>query len=74
MKDEHETFFGKSISGLSVEWFDALDEAEEIALLGYVMMELARKLDLTPASVSYAVQRGEKATKERDYQLESYVI
>jgi transcriptional regulator CtsR len=37
-------------------------------------VDLARKFDMTPAAVSYAVQRGEKVAKERGYQLESYVI
>ena len=34
------------------------------------MLDLAKKFDITPAAVSYAVQRGEKMTKERGYQLE----
>jgi len=38
--------------------------------LGMPMVDLARKFDITPAAVSYAVQRGEKVTKERGYQLE----
>jgi len=38
------------------------------------MVDLARKLDMTPAAVSYAVQRGEKMAKERGYQLEAGVI
>jgi len=38
--------------------------------LGMPMVDLARKFDITPAAVSYAVQRGEKMTKERGYQLE----
>jgi len=39
--------------------------------LGMSMVDVARKLDLTPAAVSYSVQRGEKMAKERDYQLET---
>ena len=35
------------------------------------MVDVARKFDLPPAAVSYAAQRGEKMTKERDYQLET---
>jgi len=38
--------------------------------LGMAMVDLARKFDITPAAVSYAVQRGEKMAKERGYQLE----
>ena len=38
--------------------------------LGMTVVDLARKFDLTPAAVSYAVQRGEKLAKKRDYQLE----
>ena len=39
--------------------------------LGMPMVDLARKFDITPAAVSYAVQRGEKMTKEQGYQLEA---
>jgi putative transposase len=39
--------------------------------LGMPMVDLARKFDITPAAVSYAVQRGEKMAKERGYQLET---
>ena len=39
--------------------------------VGMSMVDVARKLELTPAAVSYAVQRGEKIAKERDYQLET---
>jgi putative transposase len=39
--------------------------------LGMSMVDLARKYDITPAAVSYAVQRGEKMAKERGYQLET---
>ncbi len=39
--------------------------------LGMPMVDLARKSDITPAAVSYAVQRGEKMAKERGYQLET---
>jgi hypothetical protein len=38
--------------------------------LGMPMVDLARKFDITPAALSYAVQRGEKMVKERGYQLE----
>jgi putative transposase len=38
--------------------------------LGISIVDLARKFDITPAAVSYAVQRGEKMAKESDYQLE----
>jgi len=39
--------------------------------LGMPMVDVARKFDMTPAAVSYAVQRGEKMAKERGYQLET---
>ena len=39
--------------------------------LGMPMVDLARKFDMTPGAVSYAVQRGEKMAKERGYQLET---
>ncbi len=39
--------------------------------LGMPMVDLAKKFAITPAAVSYAVQRGEQVAKERDYQLES---
>ncbi len=39
--------------------------------LGMSKVDLARKFDITPAAVSYAVQRGEKMAKERGYQLET---
>ena len=39
--------------------------------LGMSMVDLARKFDMTPAAVSYAVQRGEKMAKQRGYQLET---
>jgi len=35
------------------------------------MVDLARKFDMTPAAVGYAVQRGEKIAKEEGYQLET---
>ncbi len=38
--------------------------------LGMSMVDLARKFNITPAAVCYAVQRGEKMAKERGYQLE----
>ena len=39
--------------------------------LGMSMVDLARKFDITPAAVSYAVQRGEKLAKEGGCQLET---
>ena len=39
--------------------------------LGMPMLDLARRFDITPAAVSYAVQRGEKMAKEWGYQLET---
>jgi len=39
--------------------------------LGMPMVDLARKFDITPAAVSYSVQRGENMAKERGYQLET---
>jgi hypothetical protein len=39
--------------------------------LGTPMVDLARKFEMTPAAVSYAVQRGEKTAKEEGYQLET---
>jgi putative transposase len=38
--------------------------------LSISQVDLARRLDITPASVSCAVQRGEKIVKEKEYQLE----
>ena len=38
--------------------------------LGIPMAELARKLDLTIAAVSYAVKRGEEIAKETGYHLD----
>ena len=38
--------------------------------LGISMVDLARRFDITSAAVSCAVQRGEKMSNERDYQLE----
>ena len=38
--------------------------------LGMTMVDVARRLDITPSAVSYSVQRGEKTAKEGDYQLE----
>jgi hypothetical protein len=35
------------------------------------MMDLARRLDITPAAPSYTVQRGEKMAKEEGSQLET---
>ena len=39
--------------------------------LGLPMVDLAKKFDMTPAAVSYAVQRGEKIAKKGGYQLET---
>jgi putative transposase len=41
-----------------------------VSELGMSMVDLARKFDITPAAVSYAVQRGEKIAKGRGYKLE----
>ncbi len=41
--------------------------------LGMPMVDLARKFAITPAAISYAVQRGEKMAKERGYQLEGFI-
>jgi len=35
------------------------------------MLDLAKKFDITPAAVNYAVQRREKISKEQGYQLET---
>ena len=37
--------------------------------LGMAMVDPARRLDITPAAVSYAVQRGEKIARESGYGL-----
>jgi hypothetical protein len=39
--------------------------------LGMPMVDLAKKFNMTPAAVSYAVQRGESMAKERGLQLEA---
>ena len=39
--------------------------------LGMSMVDLARRLELTPAAISCAVWRGEKMAKGKDYQLDS---
>ena len=39
--------------------------------LGMSMVDMARKLGLTPAAISCAVQRGEKMAKGKKYQLET---
>jgi chromosomal replication initiation ATPase DnaA len=39
--------------------------------LGMSMVDLARKFELTPAAVSYAVRKGEKMAKGKHYQLET---
>jgi len=38
--------------------------------LGLSMVDLARRFDITPGAVSYAVQRGERIAKEGDYHLD----
>ncbi len=38
---------------------------------GIPMVDLAKKLEMTLAAVSYAVQRGEKIGKKWGYQLEN---
>ena len=38
--------------------------------LGYSITEMARHLGLTPSTIGYAVQRGEKLAKEKGYTLE----
>ncbi|MBW2065653.1 MAG: transposase, partial [Deltaproteobacteria bacterium] len=38
--------------------------------LGMSMVDLARRFDITPGAVSYAVVRGEKIAKEGDYHLD----
>jgi len=35
-----------------------------------VVVGVARRCDMTPAAVSYAVERGEKTAKQKGYQLE----
>ncbi|MFA4911369.1 MAG: hypothetical protein WC649_10060 [Desulfobacteria bacterium] len=37
--------------------------------LGISMVDVARRLDITPAAVSYSVQRGERMAKREGYQL-----
>ena len=37
---------------------------------GMSMVDLARKFGMTPAAVSYALERGEKMAKERGYRLQ----
>jgi hypothetical protein len=44
--------------------------AKIVVDLGMSMVDVARRLDITPAAVSYSVQRGEKTAKEEDYHLE----
>ena len=39
--------------------------------LGMSMVDLARKFNITPGAISYAVQRGEKIAKERGLQLDN---
>src|SRR4030042_7073764 len=39
--------------------------------LGMSMVDLARRFEITPAAVSFAVQRGERMVKEKKYQLEN---
>ena len=38
--------------------------------LGMSMVDVARRFDITPAAVSYSVQRGDKTAKREGYQLE----
>jgi hypothetical protein len=38
--------------------------------LGISMVDVARRLDITPAAVSYSVQRGERMAKRESYQLD----
>jgi len=38
--------------------------------LGMSMVDVARRLEITPSAVSYSVQRGEMTAKEEDFQLE----
>jgi len=40
-------------------------------VLGIPMVDLAKKLDMTLAAISYAVRRGEAIAKENDYNLEN---
>ncbi|MDY6972886.1 MAG: hypothetical protein SV775_11210 [Thermodesulfobacteriota bacterium] len=47
------------------------DRIKAVFELGMPMVDLARRFGITPAAVSYAVQRGEKMAKERGYQLET---
>ena len=42
--------------------------------LGMPMVDMARRLDITPSAVSYSVQRGEKMAKEEGCQLELAII
>ena len=39
--------------------------------LGMSMVDLARKFEITPVAVSYAVQREEKLAKAMNYQLQT---
>ena len=41
--------------------------------LGIPMVDLAKKLDMKLAAVSYTVHRGEKIAKKRGYRLENRV-
>jgi len=38
------------------------------------MADLAKRLDMTLAAVSYAVKRGERSAKEAGYDLEDRVV
>ncbi|MFC1891991.1 hypothetical protein ACFLZT_06325 [Thermodesulfobacteriota bacterium] len=38
---------------------------------GMPMVDLARKLEITPGAISYSVQRGEKIAKDGNYQLDN---
>jgi len=39
--------------------------------LGMSKVDVARRFDITPAAVSYSVQRGKKRAKKEGYQLET---
>ena len=39
--------------------------------LGMSMVDVARRFDITPAAISYPVQRGDKTAKREGYQMET---
>jgi DNA-binding transcriptional LysR family regulator len=39
--------------------------------LGVSIIDVARRFDMTPAAVSYSVQRGEKMAGKEGYQVEN---